>query len=80
MTQEYVFIETIKAFKDGLYADLNEMVSEANIIVKETKNDRIEKELVKPYEFIENISKQKYKSFESIQQNAKKVLSNYFKN
>jgi hypothetical protein len=77
MTQEYVFIETIKALRDGLYADLNEMVKEGNIIIKETNN--VEDKLIKPYEFIEKLSKNKYKTFEGVQKAAKKVLTNYYK-
>lgn len=77
MTQEYVFIETIKALRDGLYADLKEMVSEAKIIVNETTN--FDDNLSKPYEFIEKLSKNKYKSFETVQKEAKRILTNYNK-
>ena len=77
MTQEYVITETIKALRDGLYADLKEMVSEAKIIVGET--NKLEDELIKPYEFIEKLSKNHYKTFEGVQRTAKKVLSDYYK-
>lgn len=79
MTQKYVIIETIKAFKNGLFQDLNEMVNEANIVTNEMDNTEINSDLDKPYKFIKKLSKKQYKSFESVQKNAKKVLNEFYK-
>lgn len=79
MTQKHILLETIKAFKQGLFNNHKEMVHEANLVMEDFKDVETTEDLKEALDFMKKISKGKYRTFESIQKNSKKVLNNYHK-
>lgn len=77
MTQKYILLETTKALKEGLFNDLKEMVKEAQLVIKDFQNTEVTSDLKESLNFMKRLSQNKYKSFQSVQKAAKKVLNNY---
>ncbi len=77
MTQKYILLETTKALKEGLFNNLNEMVKEAQLVIKDFQNTEVTSDLKESLNFMKRLSQNKYKSFQSVQKAAKKVLNNY---
>lgn len=83
MTTEHYLIGTIKCIQQGLYENVNQMISEANILINQIKYKalppKVQEKLVNPYEFIEKLSKGHYKTFNGVKQQANRVLKEYYK-